>query len=245
MLPRIESPSQVALFFDFDGTLVELAPTPDAVEVNADIKNLITQLYNATDGSLAIITGRELASLDKLLELPWIPASGSHGAEWRYRDGQLHSSEKNLLLPVALIDKCQQFANSNNLIFESKGFSIAIHFRNKPEFEPELIHFLEMELNTHKALCIQEGKFVKEIKPTTINKGLAVERFMQAAPFAGKQAWYFGDDVTDEAAFSWVNSNQGISIKVGNGETRAKFRLASPAEVQSYFGHLPESGETR
>lgn len=238
MLPLIESPSKAALFFDFDGTLVDLAPTPDAVHVKPDIQDLIAALHHLSAGALAIITGRDLDSLDKLLNLPRIPASGSHGAEWRFDNTHLYSADKHLLLPSTLIQECEQFARQHGLIFESKRFSVALHFRNQPEFETELNRFVATEIGKYTNLCVQEGKCVKEIKPASINKGVALARFMQHKPWSERQAWYFGDDVTDEAAFTWVNANNGISVKVGAGNTVADYRLSSPADLEVWLRDL-------
>lgn len=245
MLPLIESPAKAALFFDFDGTLVDLAPTPDAVNVKPEIQQLLLALYEICNGALAIITGRDLSSLDKLLRLPHIPASGSHGAEWRFNDEILHSANTELLLPVNLIKDCENFAKKHRLIFESKRYSVALHFRDQPEIETLLNAFLEAEIGRYASLCVQEGKFVKEIKPAAINKGVALARFMQHTPWHGRQAWYFGDDVTDEAAFAWVNANNGVSVKVGAGDTVARYRLGSPADLEVWLRDFSFHKESR
>lgn len=235
MLLNIGNFSEVALFFDFDGTLVDLAATPDAVEVSDFTRDLLTLLFKRTNGALAIITGRNLASLDSLLKLEHLPASGSHGAEWRFRENELHTVAAELQLPDAVIADCLTFASRNRLIVENKTYSLAIHFRQQPEKEMLLTDFLQDISTRYKQLTIQPGKFVKELKIKNIDKGLAVSRFMDNQLFASRRAWYFGDDLTDEKAFSWVNANGGVSVKIGPGDSTAKNSVDSPNELITYL----------
>lgn len=235
MLLNIGNFSDAALFFDFDGTLVDLASTPDAVEVSNLTRDLLVLLHERTHGALAIITGRNIASLDSLLKLQQLPASGSHGAEWRFTANELQTVPTEFQLPDAVIADCLTFASRNRLIVENKTYSLAIHFRQQPEKETHLNAFLEEILRENQQLAIQAGKFVKELKIKNIDKGVAVARFMDSQPFTSRQPWYFGDDLTDEKAFSWVNTHGGVSVKIGKGETVARNRLGSPDELISFL----------
>ncbi len=234
---------QSALFFDFDGTLVELAPTPDAVVVPTNVRRLIQNLSNETDGAVAIITGRNLGSLDSLLNLPDIAASGSHGGEWRQFGSEISTLPAHYLLPDNLATSLTELAHRHQLIFENKRFSIAIHFRDKPHLEDGLSTELEQILKAYPSFLIQDGKMVREIKHQNIHKGAAIARFMECNPFRHKTAVFFGDDVTDEYGFDWVNHHGGISIKIGNGPTQAQHRLASINELTQWLFQLYETGE--
>ncbi|PLL04907.1 trehalose-phosphatase, partial [Klebsiella pneumoniae] len=85
---------------------------------------------------------------------------------------------------------------------------------------------------------------VVEIKPRGVNKGEAITAFMQEAPFAGREPVFVGDDLTDEAGFSVVNQLQGMSVKVGAGETQAHWRLADAAAVRTWLQHLAYDAQT-
>ena len=58
---------------------------------------------------------------------------------------------------------------------------------------------------------------------------------MQSNTFKGRTPWYFGDDVTDEDAFEWINNHNGISVKIGEGKTKANYRLATPMHVIQFL----------
>lgn len=75
---------QIALLMDFDGTLVPIASTPGTVRVSQPVRDLLVQLHGKTDGAVAIVTGRDLDSIDNLLDLPVINLAVNHGAQWRF-----------------------------------------------------------------------------------------------------------------------------------------------------------------
>lgn len=216
---------EVALFFDFDGTLVEIAPTPEAVVVLPDTQKLLSALHSRTGGATAIVTGRSLSSLDKLLQIAAFPASGSHGAQYRTPDSGVISVPPEHRPPKEFVDHCRQFAQQHQLIFEDKTYSITLHFRQQPDIETRLDQWLESLVNGHPQFVIQTGKCVREIKSRDIHKGRALDFFMGQQNFQHRVPWYFGDDVTDEAGFTWVNQNGGVSVKIGSGDTDAHHRL--------------------
>src|SRR5581483_3936497 len=86
-LPAFLSPSETAFFFDFDGTLVELAPTPDGVVVPPAVVDSLAQLRHLTRGAVAVVSGRGIDSIDAFLGMPDLPVAGLHGAERRDASG--------------------------------------------------------------------------------------------------------------------------------------------------------------
>lgn len=221
---------KVALFFDFDGTLVNIAPTPDAVSVSDALRDLLKALQQATAGALAIVTGRSLMALDDLLCLAEINASGSHGAIYRYRQQQTAIAD-GYRIPGDLAERCRQFADKHQLLYENKQFSLTFHYRNNPSKEAIVEAWLEAAIMPYPELALQRGKCVREIKSATIDKSSAVAFFMQKPEFVGKTPWFFGDDVTDERGFECVNQMGGHSVKVGAGITAAHHRLSNPDEL--------------
>jgi trehalose 6-phosphate phosphatase len=132
----------------------------------------------------------------------------------------------------------RRFVSQNEgLIFEDKGASVALHYRLAPQLESAARKAVESAVQgAGGALEMQVGKMVFELKPAGVDKGKAIEQFMQEAPFAGRVPVFLGDDVTDEYGFRVVNRIEGHSIKVGPGDTDARWRLANPAAAKAWLG---------
>lgn len=234
-LPKM-SLNDCAIFLDFDGTLVALESTPDAVKVSEDLKQLLLALDTSSAGAIALISGRSIDSLDALLSLPKLNVSGSHGMQFRFGEDQpltLHPDVSKI--PETLIAQCQAFCHERQLIWEEKPFSIAIHYRNHPDLEDIISEYLSNLIAPYPKLTIQQGKLIQEIKPRNIDKSSALEIFMQYPQFQGKTPWYFGDDVTDEDAFAWILNHQGIAVKVGDDQSLAPHHLKNHLDVIKFL----------
>ncbi|MDQ2078433.1 trehalose-phosphatase [Marinimicrobium sp. ABcell2] len=227
-----------ALFLDFDGTLVDFAATPEGVVVSEALRGLLEDLWVQFGGALALVSGRSIDSLDSLLNLPQLPVAGGHGAEWRWPGGTRSSLEIDSLDFAAAIDKLRAFADAQGLLMEDKSHSVALHFRQKPELENAIDHFIREQISELQGLRVIYGNCVREVQPLGVDKGVAVARFMQELPYRNRIPCYLGDDTTDEDAFAWVNANQGVSIKVGDGASCATHRLADTAEVLNFLRSL-------
>ncbi|CBG88701.1 trehalose-phosphatase [Citrobacter rodentium] len=227
-----ELTARYAYFFDLDGTLAEIKPHPDQVVVPANILQILHRLAECNNGALALISGRSMVELDALAKPFRFPLAGVHGAERRDINGQLHIVH----LPQAIereisVQLHNALAALPGTELETKGMAFALHYRQAPEYETVLQTLALRITQTWPQLSLQQGKCVVEIKPKGTNKGEAITAFMQEAPFAGRTPIFVGDDLTDEAGFMAVNKAGGISVKVGEGETQAKWRLAGVQEV--------------
>jgi trehalose 6-phosphate phosphatase len=221
-----------AVFFDFDGTLVDLAPTPSEVVMAPALTGLLGDLVRLLDGAVAVISGRPLAEIDAYLSPLQLCVAGVHGAEWRGADRQVHR------IPVAPLDAAiapieALRARFPILRIERKPGAIALHYRQAPELEDACLDAMHEALRRVDGMALQRGKRVVELKPSHASKAAAVQRFMEQAPFKSRRPWFFGDDVTDECAFQAVQT-VGLAIKVGAGETLADYRLDGPAEVRRW-----------
>lgn len=223
-----------ALFLDFDGTLVDFADRPESVIIPPRLPALLSQLFNTLNGAVALVSGRSIASVDALLNLPSIPIVGGHGAEWRL-DGVIQTVELNSPEFSNAVALMTAFAVSHDLLFENKCHSFAVHFRQRPELKTEVDQFLAQNIEVLPGLRIIYGNCVREVQPRGMDKGKAVARLMGLSPFFGRRPIYIGDDTTDEDAFQWINANQGWSCKVGAGATVAQHRLDSVADVRQYL----------
>jgi trehalose 6-phosphate phosphatase len=227
-----------ALFLDFDGTLVELAETPDAIRVPPSLSPLIQRLAERLEGRVAIISGRAIKDLERHLLCSGIAISGSHGLELRLRDG----SNVPLGVPRGL-DQAREraalyAASVPGLLVEEKPFSLALHYRKAPEREAE-VHSFMTELAESSGLSLQQGKMVVELRPAGADKGDAVRALMAEPEFAGARPLFVGDDLTDEDAFRAAAALGGAGILVGaERETAAEWRLDDVAAVAEWLEQI-------
>jgi trehalose 6-phosphate phosphatase len=233
LLPAI-APSSTALFLDFDGTLADLAPQPEAVRVEDDLVPILALLFSHLGGSLAIVSGRRLSDLDEFLHPLALPSAAEHGAQRRLADGQLLG-----IAPPDLqhaIKAASAVATQNpRLRVEVKTAAVALHYRHAPELEELCLQVMTEAVTASIGVELLCGKFVFEIKPSGVSKGKAIASFMLQAPFAGRVPLFAGDDVTDEAGFSAVQAHGGSGIKVGEGETVAHYRCPSPGALRQWL----------
>jgi trehalose 6-phosphate phosphatase len=228
----------VALFLDVDGTLIEIAATPESVRVPGALRNTLQLAAQRQAGALALISGRSIAELDRLFGLCAIPAAGLHGFERRTATGQLirPGVDAGALDAVrhALLDLER---GHNGLLLEDKGFALAMHYRLAPQFE-ELVSDVLTRLAQpmEQQFVLKRGKCVLELCPRGYTKRTAIEAFMREPPFAARIPIFVGDDVTDEDGFDAVNALDGYSIRVGPPvQTRARFQFSSVAAVIAWL----------
>ena len=236
-------PARTAFFLDVDGTLLDFKDNPGDVAADAALLDLLLRLRDAASGALALVSGRLIADLDRIVAPLILPAGGVHGAELRFADGreELGGGERVVAIRVA----AEAFVDRLGLWFEPKGRStFAIHYRRAPEREGEVLTFLDT-LVAGQDLMVQAGKMVAEVKPTNLDKGTVIARMMETAPFAGRLPLFVGDDLTDEHGFRAVLAMGGTAIKVGEGATIASRHLTDTRAVRAFLDHLCQKTSLR
>lgn len=226
-----------AFFLDVDGTLLELADNPDEVMVSPGLIEVLSQLYRANGGAVALISGRTIRDLDRLFAPLQMPAAGQHGLERRDHGGGLHYHHELDERLDSVRERLQRFVETNpGVLLEDKGFSLAVHYRRAPDKENQAAVLIrELMSGVGDDFHILKGKMVFEIKPGGRNKGMAIEEFMQESPFRHRTPVFIGDDITDEDGFAVVNNLGGYSIKVGEGDSAAGWHLDKPSRVLDYL----------
>jgi trehalose 6-phosphate phosphatase len=125
------------------------------------------------------------------------------------------------------------------MLLEIKGAALALHYRNAPDRERVARRETErLCVEYSDAYVLQPGKMVYEIKPKHVDKGRAIAAFLDEPPFVGRVPVFAGDDLTDEKGFDVVNARGGVSIKIGDGNTRAGTRLPSVAAFRDWLATL-------
>ena len=234
---RVPAPrTSWAYFFDIDGTLVDIAPSPAEIVVERELQAQVCELFEATGGALALISGRSIHDVDSVFH-DKLPVAGQHGLERRTSAGKItrHTAELEKL-EFARSRIAEAIATHPVLLLEDKGLSLALHYRSAPalaSFAHRTMRNIVSAIGPEFA--IQSGKRVVELKPSGKDKGDAVRDFMLEAPFEGRTPVFVGDDVTDEQGFAVVNALAGHSIKVGRGPTAARWRLPDVRAVRSWL----------
>ncbi len=234
-------PEEWALFLDIDGTLIDLAGTPDAIVVPQALPHDLNVLSARLGGALALVTGRAVTLADSLFSPFRFPIAGLHGAERRDAAGRF----KRVAIPPAFEEMKRAIAREaeawHGVLVEDKGAAVAAHYRLVPDRQQAVEEMMRRHLKTAGSdWTLQRGKMVVEIRPAKADKGQAVEDFLDEAPFKGRRPLAIGDDVTDEAMFHAVNRLGGQSLRIGGlaGETVARASIPSPAILRRMIARL-------
>ncbi|WP_335297556.1 trehalose-phosphatase [Sphingomonas adhaesiva] len=228
-----------SLFLDFDGTLVEIADSPDAVTVAATVPALLQRLARALDGRVAIVTGRPVAEVRALLAPAAWPVAGSHGLEIAGVDGAVAAPDRPAALDAAL-DAAHALARRHpGLLVEDKPFGVGLHYRRAPAAGDDAARLADELAGAHD-LVVQHGKMVVELRLKGRDKGAAVDLLMAEPARRGARPVFMGDDVTDEAGFRAARALGGVGILVGPPrDTAAGYRVD---DVVAALGWLDLAG---
>lgn len=223
-----------ALFLDFDGTLTEIAARPDQVYIEPFVLSLIERAQHLLGGAVAVISGRPLREIDAHLMPLRLPGGGQHGAELRVRSNA--SSQRRSWPQVARAATAlrERYGSDPELLLEDKGAAVALHYRAAPQRAGECEAAMREAAARH-GLEVMVGKMVVEARPSGLHKGVAVAALLERPLFSSRQPVFVGDDTTDEDGFAQVQARGGYGVKVGRGESCARYRLESVAEVHRWL----------
>jgi trehalose 6-phosphate phosphatase len=231
----VTDPTAFALYLDFDGTLVEIAPKPDQVRVDPALAPALEKLRTRLGGALAIVTGRPIRVIDDFLVPARFDVAGLHGVERRV-DGVVSggSAEDHPALRAQVPALHAAVTDLEHVLIEDKGASVAVHWRlatpSDAAAAEEAVKAAAVALGS--AYRLQLGKAVGEIVPASATKGHAIRALAENPPYAGRRAIFLGDDLTDEKAFAVINETGGVSVRIGGAETIASRRLIDPEDVR-------------
>jgi trehalose 6-phosphate phosphatase len=207
--------AHIALFLDLDGTLIDIAPTPSSVTAPPGLSDLIALLTAILDGAVAVLSGRSLAAIDRLL-YPLQPlAAGANGSEIRDAPGG-KARLAAPLLPESFVEAVEGLASLDpGIAIEHKGAAIAVHYRLAVGAGPELLRRLRALLESSALpLEVRAGKMVFEVVNKNVSKGAALTEFMRGGPFLGRRPIMIGDDAVDIDAFAAAESVGGQGLRV-------------------------------
>lgn len=231
--------SSHALFLDVDGTLIDIAPHPDAVVVPEGLVGLLGDLSGHLDGALALVSGRTLARLDELFAPLRLPAAGIHGGELRLAaEGPVEAQGAPMPAPLRQ-GLAALGAGFPGVFAEDKGAAIAVHYRAVPEAGPELGRAITALVDeAGDGYSVLPGHMVFEVKPEGHDKGTAVETLLAQPGFKGRTPVFVGDDVTDEAGFRAARAHGGSAISVGRRLDGVDAVMADAQAVRAWLASL-------
>jgi trehalose 6-phosphate phosphatase len=243
--PGAPAPADVAhlaLFLDVDGTLLDIAATPDGVTTPSELVNALAQVERRLAGAIALVSGRPIEELDRLFAPLRLRASGVHGAEMRFDPLEAPRPAPNIReLPESLVGALvEALAPLPGVFVEPKRYSAAVHFRHAPSLGPQvretLQRLIEREASGHFEIIDAHCAF--ELKARGFDKGKAIEMFLNAAPFAGRTPVFIGDDATDESGFAVVAARGGRAYSVGRWRPGASGVFDEPRAVRAWLAAL-------
>lgn len=224
-----------SLFLDFDGTLAEIAETPDGVVVTPAVAPLLMRLGEALPGGVAIVSGRPVGEVRDLVAPAVLAIAGSHGLEIANVDGQVTAPARPPALDTALAAARAFAVDRPGVLVEDKPFGIGLHYRGAPEAGEAVSRLAETLAAAHD-LHVQAGKMVVELRLAGRDKGAAVARLMREPLRQRTVPVFVGDDVTDEAGFVAATAAGGMGVLVGPmRETAATHRVDGVADVLAWL----------
>lgn len=240
-LPVLPPLDRCALLFDIDGTLLDLAPTPDAVVVPKGLRSALQRLFELSGGALAFVSGRSIVDIDRIFAPMVLPAVGGHGAEMRVSPTSQACAIGAQPMSRELKRRFASIGDmSDRILIEDKGYSIAIHFRQAQEFEEAIfarVTAIRSDLS-EAPIDVLPGKRVVEIKPSGFSKASGVRELMKNAPFKERRPVFFGDDVTDDSVFAIMPDLAGLSFSVGRKGRGVAGQFGRPRDVRRWLTEL-------
>lgn len=228
----------LALFLDVDGTLLEIAATPDRVRVPGSLRNTLHLCWQRQHGALALLSGRTLGEVDGLFSPCVLPTSALHGLEVRLPGGKVMRPR----IDPGVLDRARRWLvlleqDHRGLLLEDKGIVLTMHFRLAPQLASDVeVAMNEVAAELGEDFVVRRGKCVFELAPRGFDQSTAIELLMKEREFAGRTPVFVGDDPCDEVAFQAVNDMGGHSIRVGNLEaSAARYRFSSVSTVVAWL----------
>jgi trehalose 6-phosphate phosphatase len=243
LIPNLQ---ECAILLDVDGTILDLASTPQEVWVPPSLKRDMARLSERAGGAVALVSGRPVHDLDTLFSPLQLPAIGGHGAEIRTQAGGEPAARRILPLDAGLRRRLAAVAEFGpGIVVEDKGYSVALHYRLAPALGAainEAVARICAE-SASGPVEVLPGKSVLEIKQPGFNKGTAVRELLRYPPFLNRHPIFIGDDVTDHSVFDIVGELDGLAFSVGHKIAGVDGHFAEPDTVRDWLARIADEGE--
>jgi trehalose 6-phosphate phosphatase len=244
---QLSHAKRVRLFLDYDGTLADFAPTPDHINPDPEIIDILTRLAEHPCIRVAVVSGRRLSHVAQLIPVPGVMLAGTYGIELQTPQGKrINRVSYDIVRPalddvkprwLEIISDCQGF------FLEDKGWTLALHARFAEDGEAEKVlaaaRQLTKRLPTTLFRVLGGHKFL-EIGPRLAHKGQTVVYLLENFPWSGALSVYMGDDDKDEEAFEVIRTRGGLNLLIAREQrrTQADLYLESPKAARQWLKTL-------
>lgn len=257
----IQDAERLRLFLDYDGTLAEFAPTPEHVEPQPEVVQLLVALAQNPTVRVTVISGRRLRHVEELVGsldaygAPEVLLAGTYGVELRLPGGErvarVPYDEIRPMLEAIKPRWERLIGRGNGFFLEDKDWALAIHAKDAADEEADQVlsvarrvaeRAVETTASPERFRILGGHKFL-EIGPALAHKGKTVAYLLETYPWPGALPLYVGDDDKDEEAFGVIQDRGGVAVKVCEApcDTQADGYLASPTEVRRWLASLIDS----
>lgn len=231
-----------AWVFDLDGTLINMADRPDDVVVPQTLLTDLDQLRQRAGNRLAIVSGRALLDLERLLPIPALTLVGNHGIEYRIAGhyGRMPLSASATTSLETIRPHLEALSRRvPGLLLEDKRWTLSVHVRAVADaLQSQVKTELLKSLQPHPSLELRPAEACWEIRPIQgADKGRALQWLNQRWDYPSP-LWVFGDDLTDEDAFRAAGSEAYTVIVGGRRPTNARYFVTSPDQVRKLLSEF-------
>jgi trehalose 6-phosphate phosphatase len=235
-----------AILLDVDGTVLDIAPTPQKVAVPASLPDTLRRLTELIGGALALVSGRSLTDLDHLFAPLRLTAVAGHGAEFRLSREPNCDRGPALPLEPSFKRKFSEIALlAPGILVEDKGYAIALHYRLAPEKETVVREAVARLCAGDPSIEMLPGKYVVEVKKRGFSKATGVRDLMTHPPFVGRRPIFIGDDIADESVFAIMPEFDGLAFSVGNAVSGVDGHFEGPPAVRDWLATIADSEANR
>ncbi|MFD8558743.1 trehalose-phosphatase [Streptosporangium canum] len=242
----LDDPAGAVIGLDFDGTLSPIVPDPDSARIHPAGPAVLARLGELV-GAVVIVTGRPAATAveyGSLARVPGLVVLGHYGLE-RWEAGRLTAPPVHPGLARVRAGLPPLIARFDGIRFEDKERSVAVHTRQTadPQAVLEALREPVAKLAAEAGLTVEPGKFVLELRPPGVDKGVALSAFLEER--SARSVLFAGDDLGDLPAFAAVRASglPGVTVFSGSAEiaVEADIVVDGPSGVMELLGSIADA----